>query len=50
MKTPKQYVRVSLLTEARKVLRGAKTKISEGSLLHALAHDYMLAHSKSKKA
>ena len=45
-----KFIKFNVLTESRKVLKGEKTKVSEASLLHALADTYAAEHSNAKKA
>jgi hypothetical protein len=45
-----RYDKFNVVAESRKLLKGAKTKVDRGSLLQALAHDYVAAHRKPGKA
>jgi hypothetical protein len=45
---PGKFIKFNVLAESRKVLRGKSTKVSEASLLHALADSYAAEHGAKK--
>jgi hypothetical protein len=45
-----KFIKYNVLTEARKVLMGEKTKVGRESLLHALADRFVAAHSSKRKS
>ena len=47
--TMKSVIKYNVLTEARKVLRGEKTKVDEATLLHTLAGMFVAAQKGNKQ-